>query len=335
VLQTVTDKNDPGTMKLVKYEAARKALAEAQKIDEVKKIRDKAAALQAYAKQAQDKELEWYASEIRLRAKYRLGQISKTLETEKPGPKVTSQRREVTPKNKALKEAGLSTSEAHRCEQLASVPEKKLEAHIAENKNRGEPLSSTQIISTITRKVRREKKKKEVRNKKLPKEQYSFILADPPWRYEHMISESREIENQYPTMELQKICDLRVGKLAADDCMLYLWTTASHTKQALEVIDAWGFDYRTNMVWVKPSIGPGYYVRQRHELILIARKGEPMLPDDKDKPNSVIEAPRQKHSQKPEIVYEIIEKAYPDAKRIELFSRNKREGWSAWGNEQV
>lgn len=170
----------------------------------------------------------------------------------------------------------------------------------------------------------------------LPEGKYSVILADPPWQYEHMISESREIENQYPTMSLDEICDLPVLPLSADDCMLFLWTTSPHLKQALEVIEAWGFDYRTNMVWVKPSIGPGYYVRQRHEILLIARKGAPILPEPKVKPDSVLEAPRQKHSQKPEIVHKLIEKAYPNGTRIELFRRgDSPDGWAVWGNEAI
>ena len=167
----------------------------------------------------------------------------------------------------------------------------------------------------------------------LPANKYSVILADPPWQYEHMISESREIENQYPTLTLEEICELPVEGLAADDAMLFLWTTTPHLTQAIEVIPAWGFDYRSSMVWVKPSIGPGYYVRQRHEFLLIARKGEPKLPAGPDKPDSIIEAPRREHSQKPEIVHELIERAYPDGKYIELYCREKRIGWAAWGDE--
>jgi len=169
----------------------------------------------------------------------------------------------------------------------------------------------------------------------LPEGKYSVILADPPWQYEHMISESREIENQYPTLSLDEICELPVITLAADNCMLFLWTTSPHLQQAFEVIEAWGFDYRTNIVWVKPSIGPGYYVRQRHEILLIARRGAPALPEAKVKPDSVLEAPRRKHSQKPDIVYGLLERAYPKGKYIELFSRNQWPGWAVWGNEAI
>ncbi len=167
----------------------------------------------------------------------------------------------------------------------------------------------------------------------LPEGKFDVILADPGWQYEHMISESREIENHYPTMELEEICALPVEGLAADNAMLFLWATNSHLAQALTVITDWGFEYRTNMVWAKPSIGPGYYVRSRHEFLLIARRGEPALPEPADRPNSVIEAPRGKHSEKPEVFYELLEKAYPGASKIELFARRPRDGWEGWGNE--
>ena len=134
-------------------------------------------------------------------------------------------------------------------------------------------------------------------------------------------------------MELADICALPVEGLAAENAMLFLWTTGAHLKQAMKVIEAWGFDYRTNIVWGKPSIGPGYYVRSRHEILLVARRGEPAVPEPANKPDSLIAAPRGKHSEKPGVFYELLEKAYPGIPKIELFARSAREGWSAWGNE--
>ena len=102
----------------------------------------------------------------------------------------------------------------------------------------------------------------------------------------------------------------------------------------MKVIEAWGFTYRTNMVWVKDKIGMGYHVRNKHELLLIAKRGELAVPNVADRPDSVVEAPRGKHSEKPEVFYEIIERMYPDYPRLELFLRGEaREGWHGWGNE--
>ena len=162
---------------------------------------------------------------------------------------------------------------------------------------------------------------------------FPVIYADPPWQYEHPISDSRRIENQYPTMETSEICAIPVNKITSPDAILFLWATTPMLKHGLEVMDAWGFEYRTSMVWVKPSIGPGQWVRQRHEYLLIGVKGYIPTPKGADKPDSVIEAQRGEHSQKPEIVYEIIETMYPEFDKVELFSRRPREGWTVWGNQ--
>ncbi len=162
---------------------------------------------------------------------------------------------------------------------------------------------------------------------------FPVIYADPPWEYDFPISDSRRIENQYPTMSLDVIMSLPVNDIAADDAILFLWATTPFLRKGLLVMQAWGFDYRTSMVWVKPSIGPGQWVRQRHEYLLIGVRGDIPTPKGEDKPDSVIEAPREEHSKKPEIVYDIIERMYPELPKVELFSRRKRENWAAWGNE--
>lgn len=162
---------------------------------------------------------------------------------------------------------------------------------------------------------------------------YNVIYADPPWRYEHSISTSREIENQYPTMSLEDICNLPINKIAGTDCVLFMWATSPKLTEAMEVLRAWGFEYRTNGVWVKDKIGMGYYFRQQHELLLVATRGNIPTPAPEDRVSSVIEAPRTDHSKKPEQVYEIIERMYGDLPMIELFCRNRREGWEAWGNQ--
>lgn len=167
----------------------------------------------------------------------------------------------------------------------------------------------------------------------LPEGKYNLILSDPPWRYEHVKTESRAIENHYPTMTLEDICALPVAELADDDAVLFLWATSPKLAEAMQVIEAWGFEYRTCMVWVKDKIGMGHYARQRHELLLIARRGSPGVPLPADREDSVIEAPRGQHSEKPLAAYEAIERMYPFATKVEIFARNTRDGWSSWGNE--
>lgn len=165
---------------------------------------------------------------------------------------------------------------------------------------------------------------------------YPVVYVDPPWRYEHIETESRAIENQYPTMALEDICAMPVGDVTTDDAILYLWATSPKLAEAMQVVEAWGFNYRTSMVWVKDQIGMGYYARQRHELLLICTKGQPPTPAPSDRPDSVVEAPRGgKHSAKPEVFYGVIERMYPTLPKIELFCRSPRSGWAAWGNQAV
>jgi len=167
----------------------------------------------------------------------------------------------------------------------------------------------------------------------LPDNKYEVIYADPPWRYEFSKSDSREIENQYPTMELDDICALPISNLAADNSVLYMWTTSPKLEESFKVLNAWGFEYKTCAVWDKKKIGMGYYFRQQHELILIATKGSLPAPEPSTRVSSVIEFPRGKHSAKPLEVIELLNTMYPARSKIELFCRDPQEGWTAWGNQ--
>jgi len=162
---------------------------------------------------------------------------------------------------------------------------------------------------------------------------YPIIYADPPWSYEFAESDTRSLDNQYPTMSLNDICNLSVKDLATGDAVLFLWATSPKLEEAMRVIREWGFTYKTCMVWVKDRIGMGYYARQKHELLLIATCGHPPAPAPEFRPSSVIESPRTNHSAKPEAFAQAIEQMYPLLPKIELFCRTPREGWAIWGNQ--
>lgn len=168
----------------------------------------------------------------------------------------------------------------------------------------------------------------------LPDKKYQVIYADPPWRYDFSRSNSREIENQYPTMDLEEIKNLQIDKLAEDDSVMFLWATSPKLEDAMEVIKAYGFKYVTSAVWDKIKIGMGYYFRSRHEYLLVSKKGNLPVPAPENRSASIIEIPRGKHSKKPVEFYTIIERMYPNETKIELFSRIKRDGWDTWGFEE-
>lgn len=156
---------------------------------------------------------------------------------------------------------------------------------------------------------------------------YNVIYADPPWHYEMQTSR----KTPYPDMPLEEICNLKIP--ISNDAILFLWTTKEHLKDALKVIETWGFEYKSQFAWVKDKIGMGSWVRGQHELLLIAIKGNFPPPPPENRVSSVIQFPRQEHSQKPILIYDIIEKMYPNQKYLELFARNKRENWFGWGLE--
>ena len=168
-----------------------------------------------------------------------------------------------------------------------------------------------------------------------PEGKYGVLYADPPWRYEHppIGASNRSIENHYPTMTLDEICALPVQDIAAENAVLFLWATAPKLAECIQVIEVWGFTYRTCMVWVKDKIGMGYHARNKHEILLISKRGQLAPPDPPNRPDSVLEAARTKHSAKPEEYYGLIESMYPTHPRIELFARKEREGWEVWGNQ--
>jgi len=193
-------------------------------------------------------------------------------------------------------------------------------------------LKTLQKLKMLEARAKRDAKLKK-RLMPLPDKKYQLIYIDPPWKYDFSRSKRREIENQYPTMDLEEIKALPIGELAEDDSVIFLWATSPKLEEAIQVINAYGFKYVTSAVWDKIKIGMGYYFRSRHEHILVGKKGALPVPDPKNRPDSVIEIPRGKHSKKPTEFYEILENMYPKATKIEIFSRIKREGWDVWGFE--
>lgn len=186
-------------------------------------------------------------------------------------------------------------------------------------------------------------KKHKTRALVLPEGVYDVIYADPPWEYSNVLPQWGAAELHYPTMPIQELCTYkdssgtRIQDKFAENSVLFLWVTNPFLRDAFQVIDGWGFEYKTNLVWVKTELkhpGSGFWVRGRHELLCICSKGS-FVPDQagKEPIGSVFEAPVGEHSEKPDVVYNIIEKMYPEGKHLELFARKERNGWTSWGNE--
>jgi len=158
---------------------------------------------------------------------------------------------------------------------------------------------------------------------------FGTILCDPPWSYGNQATRAAT-DNHYQTMAIADICALPIEQIAAEQSHLHLWTTNGFLREAFDVIEAWGFTYKSCFVWAKSQMGIGNYWRVSHEFMLLGVRGKLTFADHGLR--SWIEDARRRHSAKPDIVRNMIEKASPGP-RIELFARQEAAGWTSWGNQ--
>ena len=191
---------------------------------------------------------------------------------------------------------------------------------------------------TSLKKARREQRERELaaRIRALPGGKYGVLYVDAGWRFEPYSRETgmdRAADNHYATSTLEQIKAIDVASIAAPDCVLFMWATAPMMPQALAVMAAWGFAYKSQIVWDKEIIATGYWFRNRHELLLVGTRGQVPAPAMGTQWPSVMVKRRTAHSVKPEWAYELIENYFPSLPKIELFARRARAGWSSWGAE--
>lgn len=174
---------------------------------------------------------------------------------------------------------------------------------------------------------------------RLPEGPYGLIMADPPWQFKTRSSKgvtAKGAGGQYDLMTLEDIKRMPVADMADRDCVLWLWATNPMLPQAFEVMSAWGFTFKTAGHWVKRTkhgklaFGTGYILRCAGEPFLIGTRGKPKTSRSV---RSVVEGPIREHSRKPDEAFIEAERLMPDTKRLELFSRQKRDGWDVWGNQ--
>lgn len=167
---------------------------------------------------------------------------------------------------------------------------------------------------------------------------FNILYADPPWKYERNKVQGAA-ENHYPTMSIEQLCALDVEKITDENCTLFLWSTFPFLPEALRLIKAWGFTYKTAaFVWLKQNrknkdwfFGLGFWTRGNAEICLLATKGKPQRKSAKV--SQLIISLIDKHSKKPDIVREKIVELMGDLPRIELFARQTTPGWEVFGNE--
>jgi N6-adenosine-specific RNA methylase IME4 len=173
---------------------------------------------------------------------------------------------------------------------------------------------------------------------------YSTILADPPWQFQNrtgkMAPEHKRLL-RYPTMELKEIMDLPIPRLAAAKSHLYLWVPNALLQEGLKVMEAWGYTYKSNIVWYKvrkdggpDGRGVGFYFRNVTELVLFGVRGSMRTLQPGRTQVNILSTRKREHSRKPDEFYDLVESCSPGP-YLELFARFKRPGWHQWGNEDV
>jgi len=209
--------------------------------------------------------------------------------------------------------------------EVASLAPEKQELFL--NKAVEEKLSVRELRSEIR------KADIEFKTKELPSGKYRIVYADPPWNYgDKRDGRTTGAEDHYPTMTIEQLCQIPVNDMTEDNAVLFLWVTSPILNECFEVINAWGFDYKTSFVWDKVKHNMGHYNSVRHEFLLICTRGS-CTPDIIKLHDSVIVEERTEHSKKPDIFRSIIEELYTYGGKIELFAREVHDGWANWGNE--
>ena len=319
---------------------AQKALMEAKTLDDVKDIRDKAEAIRIYTKQQGGylgKQNDF--AELKIQAERKLGGTLK--ETVRGQGKRDETYHDDTFEPK-LEDVGISRNQSSRWQKVAEVPEEKLEEHMASMREGGGEITTNGVLR-LANSLRRDEKARGLESSPLPTGTFRVIYVDPPWSYgnsgvigadsDHYGSPKRH----YPTMPTKEICEMEVRDRAADNSVLFLWTTSPLLEESFNVINAWGFKYKSSFVWHKLRHNFAHYNSMRHEFLLISTRGS-CVPDSKELVPSVVEIDRGEHSRKPDQFREMIDLLYvPPQKgsdRLELFARGDLpEHWTAWGNE--
>lgn len=314
-------------------EQAESQLASIEDVGELKQGMDKLETIRQYAKKiGGGLEIQQRAATAKLRYERKAGEVLEGMNL--PNGRPAKRSHDVT----VLSDLGIEKMQSHRWQLIASLPESLFESHIESALESGREITSAAVIK-LAKQTRAQgnsdpQPRTQDRSDNLQHfidsgTKYATIYADPPWQYGNQATRA-STDNHYQTMTVDEICALPIAELAADNAHLHLWTTNAFLFDAKRVIEAWGFEYKSCRVWVKPQMGIGNYWRVSHEFLLLGVRGDcPFL--DKSM-MSWLEASRGEHSAKPYAFRRDIERVSPGP-YIELFARQTAKDWSSWGNQ--
>lgn len=358
---------------LARYEAMRTALMQCASIDEAAEIHDEAAAVAAYARMRDDAHLEVWSQEIKLRASIRIGELVRAIETGQGGHAIrmpaSGRTKSQTiaaaglrpeqayrweklagPKDANLQAAGKAGAERYLANARATQTpgtERGLREAVT---SAVQAAMGPDAIRQAARSMRAEQQdaKRRRRDAKVVSLDtrtrraasalgaclYNVIYADPATRFEpysRLTGMDRAADNHYPTMTVEQLEALQIP--AAEDSVLFVWSTVPMLAVTMRLIEVWGFAYKSSAVWTKGQIGNGYWFRNEHELLLVGTRGDIPAPLPGTQCGSHFSDRATLHSAKPPAVRAMIERFYPLLPKLEMFAREAAPGWDAWGNE--
>jgi N6-adenosine-specific RNA methylase IME4 len=279
------------------------------------------------------------AEDVILAAAARIGEeIAKVPKGRGPGRAKIA----ITAQGKSNRKDAMPSGTSRARYQKLAAAKPKLKAIAKKLREQGKDATPTAVVRELTqgdKKTARTQREKALGAKQLalPDKRYGVIVADPEWNdtvWSEETGMDRHASNHYPTSDPSVIASRPVASIAAKDAVLFLWTTNQHLRIAIGVLESWGFEYKSNYIWGKDHISTGRWNRSKHEILLIGTHGKVPCPAPGTQWDSLIMAPKGKHSEKPECFLEMVEQYYPTMPKIELNRRGApRPGWDAWGNE--
>jgi N6-adenosine-specific RNA methylase IME4 len=315
---------------------ARKMLAEARTLDEFKSIHHDGQTFLRWAKSRRDVGLEAMneAAEIVITAERRMGDMLAGMDG-KGSHGGNRKSKDIV----SLDGLGIHAKHSQRWQAMARVPQEQFELFVEETRAAGKQLTSGAVV-----KLGKRSHRKKWAEDSEPTEgvvanlqdlidagsKFQCIYADPPWGYSNQQTRA-STDNHYGTMTVEQIAAEPVVDVAADSAHLHLWTTNAFLFDAQRIIEAWGFEYRSCYVWVKPQMGIGNYWRVSHEFMLLGIRGKAtnFLTSDQ---TSWGQFGRTSHSRKPKEIRQIIEKVSPGP-YLEMYGRERLPGWIVYGNQ--
>jgi N6-adenosine-specific RNA methylase IME4 len=342
---------------ILKYDAACRAVAEAKTLDEVRDWEDKAAAVREYTRRAGNRTLELDAIEIRERARLRRGQLLLALRAEGKLSQGTGRKKSSAADFVTLEDLGVSPDESSRDQAIAKLDGDSFERLVARCRASAKDHPEKHTFDMLKAERKEASRASDAAAyaartadgctvedlEKLATDgaRFGCIYADPPWEFKVYSGKGkdRSADRHYDTRGLDHIKELPVARLAADDCVLLMWAVMPELPGALEVIAAWGFEYKTvGFTWIKENKsgeglfwGMGFWTRANAEVCLLATKGNPKRQNADV--HQVVMRPIAEHSRKPDEIADRIERLV-NGPYLELYGRRQHSAkWTVWGNE--